>query len=100
MAKQGDNFTQYYLFRGEAGAMPSNPNDINMAIALNVADIRDNAREDWNQYVLTQAFSRPHDMIPLPSQQIKFSNPNWGRVEEIDLRGQSQGFLRTYHLKK
>jgi hypothetical protein len=100
MAKQGDNLTQYYLFRGSEGIMPSNPNDVNMAIGMNAADVRDNIREEWNQFIYTQAYSRPHDMVPLPSQQIKFASPDWGRVSDIDLRGQSQDFLRTYHLKK
>jgi hypothetical protein len=98
MAKRGDNFTQYQLFRGSYSTQPINPIDADQLSGFNIADRADAFRESWLSFIYTESFARQSDMIPLPSQQIKFVDPFFSRPNNVDLRGQSQAFLTTYKL--
>ena len=100
MSKKGSNFTQYNLLRGRV-AIPVCTADVPAMYDLDVGDGQQAEIMLWERAQGLGLIGRHDLMIPLPSQQIRYAQPQLKPVRRGEkLSGQSRAPFRTFHLQK
>jgi hypothetical protein len=98
--KAGNQFSQYYLFRGGV-AVTTDPNDYAQMVGLEVADTASAAVARWHLRTGLAAYSKPDYYEALPSQQIRFQGAQPDRLQRPKvLEKQSTKPFERFHLKK
>jgi hypothetical protein len=98
--KAGNQFSQYYLFRGKVVAT-TDPNDYAQMLGMEVGDTASAAVARWHLNTGLAAFSKPQYYEALPSQQIRFQGPQPDLLRAPkNLEKQSTVPFQRFHLKK
>lgn len=99
MSKKGSNFTQYNLLRGMV-AYPVCTLDIS---SMNDLDIGDNQQTEimlWNRAQAIGLVSKHSSLEALPSQSIRYAQPELRRRRRQTLAPQSKAPFQEFHLQK
>jgi hypothetical protein len=100
MSKKGSNFTQYNLLRGMV-AFPVCTLDVPAMYDLDVGDNQQTEIMLWQRAQGLGMVSRPSFMEPLPSQAIRFAQPELRRkMPRKELAPQSKAPFKEFHLQK
>jgi hypothetical protein len=99
MSKKGSNFTQYNLLRGMV-AYPVCTLDIPAMYDLDVGDNQQAEIMLWNKAQALGLVSKPSSLEALPSQSIRYAQPELRRPRRRELAPQSKAPFQTFHLQK
>jgi hypothetical protein len=100
MSKKGSNFTQYNLLRGRV-AYPVCTLDVPAMYDLDVGDNQQAEVMLWQRAQGLGMVSKPSFMEPLPSQSIRFAQPELRRKKPPQtLAPQSKAPFQEFHLQK
>jgi hypothetical protein len=100
MSKKGSNFTQYNLLRGMV-AYPVCTLDVPAMYDLDIGDNQQTEIMLWHRAQGVGLIGRPGFMEPLPSQSIRFAQPELRRKARREtLEPQSKAPFREFHLQK
>lgn len=99
MSKKGSNFTQYNLLRGMV-AYPVCTLDIAAMYDLDVGDSQQAEIMLWNRAQAVALVTTPSSLEALPSQAIRYANPELRRQKPRTLAPQSKAAFETFTLQK